>query len=690
MFCADRLEARRLLCWDHAGVQNGSDSETAPGSPPPADAGKWDFAAATGGPEANVPLSELPLLDSNPGAPVNLILDFDGRFVSSWSSGTPGQQPAYTLDSDANTYSPQELTNISEIWRRVSEKYSPFRINVTTRDAGTITARQDYVVMISGNGSWYGNAGGVAFVNGFQSGGNSGIAWVFPAQNPSNLQFIAEASAHESGHGFGLYHQSAYSGGSLQQEYNPGDSLRAPILGNSYSTRRGLWWVGPSSSFGGGTQQDLDVLTRAQNNFGYRTDDAGGTVPAAASLPINGFNSTGGGILTTTADVDLYSFEAGAGFVTFTVSGPVALTGSNIGMIDPSVAILDQLGSLLVSSVHANANETISFNVTTPGLYHLRISSHGNVGDIGQYRFAGTVPSANLPSAPSLPDLAESSDRGFSQSDELTNDTTPTFAGAAQPGSTVRLYENLALVGTALTNATGDWEITTPPLADGQHQFTATAEDARGTSQFSQVATVTIETVAPIAGFASFEYQQSQALQFTFNEPVAGSISPTTLELLSVPSLQPVSATFAVSAAGNTVILTGSPLLPNGNFRAAFPVGSVTDAAGNAAVGVPTVDFFALAGDANRDRAVALNDFTLLVSNFSKLNRSFSQGDFNYDDVVNLDDFTILAANFGRSVPVPADLPRAALAAAQPGGGLFSTQPVERDRVIDLIQPLPV
>jgi hypothetical protein len=67
---------------------------------------------------------------------------------------------------------------------------------------------------------------------------------------------------------------------------------------------------------------------------------------------------------------------------------------------------------------------------------------------------------------------------------------------------------------------------------------------------------------------------------------------------------------------------------------------------------------YTLAGDANLDGAVNLDDFTRLAGGFGSPDALWPQGDFDYDGTVALDDFTRLAANFGqtasRAVPEPA------------------------------------
>lgn len=83
------------------------------------------------------------------------------------------------------------------------------------------------------------------------------------------------------------------------------------------------------------------------------------------------------------------------------------------------------------------------------------------------------------PDAPTV-DLADGSDTGRSKTDDLTNDTTPTFSGAAEAGSTVRLYDGDALLGETTTDGSG-YAFTVSadaPLGDGEYKITATATDA--------------------------------------------------------------------------------------------------------------------------------------------------------------------------------------------------------------------
>src|SRR5262245_24030198 len=103
--------------------------------------------------------------------------------------------------------------------------------------------------------------------------------------------------------------------------------------------------------------------------------------------------------------------------------------------------------------------------------------------------------------------------------------------------------------------------------------------------------------------------------------------------------------------------------LPDGNYRATLNAGSVVDTGGNPLGNSASVDFFVLAADANRDRAVDITDFSILASRFN-LPGVFSQGDFDYSGVTDISDFSILASKFNTSLPPAADTPRGTMSRA--------------------------
>ena len=62
-----------------------------------------------------------------------------------------------------------------------------------------------------------------------------------------------------------------------------------------------------------------------------------------------------------------------------------------------------------------------------------------------------------------------------------------------------------------------------------------------------------------------------------------------------------------------------------------------------------------LAGDANGDSTVDLQDFSILKANFGQPG-DLAEGNFNGDSVIDLQDFGILKANFGNHLPEPVTL----------------------------------
>jgi hypothetical protein len=154
----------------------------------------------------------MPILNSNPGAPTAIFLDFDG---DSTSNSTP-----YDEDGNSATFNITEQLHIHEAWRGMSSHYSFFDVNVTTLSPSVPTAW----VVIGNNID-----GGYSYVN------------VFPntkAESFVNSNFATSdgyALAHEIGHNFGLRHQSNYdSGGVKAKEYaSANDPLHGFIMGGA-------------------------------------------------------------------------------------------------------------------------------------------------------------------------------------------------------------------------------------------------------------------------------------------------------------------------------------------------------------------------------------------------------------------------------------------------------------------------
>jgi beta-lactam-binding protein with PASTA domain/predicted Ser/Thr protein kinase len=168
---------------------------------------------------------------------------------------------------------------------------------------------------------------------------------------------------------------------------------------------------------------------------------------------------------------------------------------------------------------------------------------------------------------PSAPDLAAGSDSGSSSSDDVTNQTSLSFSGTAQPNVTVTLFRDGAQVATSSTDGSGNWSISDPAAPQGTHTYTARATDDEGNnSEMSPGLDVTVDTAAPNTTItsgpegdvsdtsATFEFESTEAGS-SFECQLDGGgfepcTSPKTYEDLALgPHTFDVRAT---DAAGNT------------------------------------------------------------------------------------------------------------------------------------------
>ena len=103
------------------------------------------------------------------------------------------------------------------------------------------------------------------------------------------------------------------------------------------------------------------------------------------------------------------------------------------------------------------------------------------------------------PDAPGTPDLASGSDSGQSTTDDVTNDTTPTFTGTGTNGMTIQLFAGGSPIGSGAVSS-GTWSITSSTLTNATHSITAKVTDPAGNqSGSSSSLSVTVDTTPPTA-----------------------------------------------------------------------------------------------------------------------------------------------------------------------------------------------
>ncbi|SED02758.1 Ig-like domain (group 3) [Nocardioides exalbidus] len=158
----------------------------------------------------------------------------------------------------------------------------------------------------------------------------------------------------------------------------------------------------------------------------------------------------------------------------------------------------------------------------------------------------------------------------------VTNDTTPTFSGTAEPGSTV-VVRNAGgtQVCTATTGAGGSWTCTpASPLPAGQATYSATATDAGGNTSPAADVTFTIDATAPTAPVITAPAGGSTTTDPT--PPFSGTAEPGSTVVVEDPSGNEVCT--AVTGPGGSWTCTPTTPLPGGE---ATYTATATDAAGN-------------------------------------------------------------------------------------------------------------
>ena len=157
-----------------------------------------------------------------------IFLDFDGHTTTDpfWTAFTNNQP--FVCGPDTSLTNAQKI----RVFNLVAEDYRPFTINVTTDSAvylATPLTKRTRVV-ITQTWQWYGNAGGVAYLESWRWG-NAGWGtipcFVFSSLLKGDDKDIAEAISHEAGHTLGLYHQSRWrypdtDTCKFSDEYHPG------------------------------------------------------------------------------------------------------------------------------------------------------------------------------------------------------------------------------------------------------------------------------------------------------------------------------------------------------------------------------------------------------------------------------------------------------------------------------------
>lgn len=398
----EQLGFHELVC-----AAPGATPQSASGLPLPA-------AVASAPEEGEIAEATPPTRDSRPHATAVIYLDFDGQSVTGTEWNT--LRNITTINAAASTLTTNQM---DEVWARIAEDFSPFHVSVTTDVARYNNAPQNrrIRVIITPTSSWYGSAGGVAYLGSFTWTGDT-PCWVFENLLGNEVKSIAEAASHEAGHTFNLKHDGR---GTSDYYYGVDNTLLSwgPIMGAGYNAAFTQWSKGEYSS-ATNLEDDLAILSNSTNGFGYRTDDKGDTLATAPLLALQSGSTTlvaDGGIIEKNTDLDLMRFVAGSGTLNLQVR-PASISPNLYLKAD----LLDSAGNVLLSRTATKATTTLTLSQSvTAGTYYLRVDGVGmpvaagssppytydvsGYGSIGEYGVSGSIPVSSAPAVLSVSPL---------------------------------------------------------------------------------------------------------------------------------------------------------------------------------------------------------------------------------------------------------------------------------------------
>jgi len=342
-------------------------------------------------------------LQSKPGAPGVILLDFFGGYTPHW--GGVNYTPA-----------PASNDTIKDIWRRIAEDYEPFNINVTTDikayQAAPANSRQRCCYTTTPV-----TAAGVAYI-GSWNWGNDTVCWSVYYDGKGG----GEVGAHEVGHTLNLGHQGQDipngSGGYNHDEYysgqGSGETGWCPIMGAGYYQPVTTWSKG-DYQYASNTSDALNTLVTQNNNVSYRTDDTGNTLATSRYLEAYSNNTVSAeGLIERTADTDAFQFTTTGGAVSLTAS-PVGFW-ADLGMMatlansSDIVIASNNPQSTLSASISMNLSAgTYTFRVTGAGKNNPLTDGFSSYASLGYYSVTGSVMGVRLPNRFSV---AESSPNG--------------------------------------------------------------------------------------------------------------------------------------------------------------------------------------------------------------------------------------------------------------------------------------
>lgn len=385
---------------------------------------------ATAPSQSKVPISSPPACSSRPGSQNTIYLNFSGYVITGkgWNSSEYPTYEAlpYDLDGDKSTFNQYEQAQIVEMWKRVSEDFKPFDINVTTVMPSDLeTNRRISHALITKNMDAKGrpmpsaSAGGVAFLGVFGGTSSNYYAPALCYYNQSGVvaHNVTGAISHEVGHNLNLTHDGLTGGGAINEYYGghgKDQQSWGPIMGAPYGKNFTQWTTGNLSYYkANNPQNDLATIAgrlSVNGTTGYIPDDVPAILANATTItPSVGKFSTQEFLIGAGGDVDVHKISVDSSYLQVTVASfkipgsPAA--GSNLGL---KAEILSSNGSVLATNDDGQNTARVAAAVE-PGTCYIRVSGTGcgnstnseptgfkADGSMGTYFITGSISGAPL------------------------------------------------------------------------------------------------------------------------------------------------------------------------------------------------------------------------------------------------------------------------------------------------------
>jgi hypothetical protein len=338
-------------------------------------------------------------------------------------------------------------------------------------------------------------------------------------------------------------------------------------------------------SFDGNSWTDVTTWNATANFCIKALVQTGGVSATPATPDLVSASDTG---ISNTDNITNLDNSTSAKTLQFSVGGTVA--GATVTVYAGGTAI----GSAIASGT--------STTVTTNGSYDLLDGSQsitacqtesGKTQSVASTALTVTIDTV-APAAPIAPDLEAGSDSGISNTDNITNDNTPTFDVSAASGVYWRIYRNGTLVSQSpATGADGgiykgpaSGSETLLTQADGTYSYTVRAVDAAGNESADSTAlSVTIVATRPwVASSTPSTLGPTNLSSLTFAVVFCEPVSNVTADDFLLTTSGTAAGTIASvnASSGTSFNVTVNAITGEGTLRLDLKDGTdVEDAAGN-------------------------------------------------------------------------------------------------------------